>query len=291
MVTLAHGASVQSPWAYHPHPEILIAVVALGGAYAWAVGVLGPRRAPENERPVTSGRVASFYAGLALLLLSADWPLHDLADDFLFSAHMVQHLVFILAVPPLLLLGLPTWLLRSMLQPKWLFKAVRALTRPVPALLISQSMIAFIHWPAIVDLQVGSEIAHGAIHVLILGASVLMWWPVIAPLPEMGRISEPAKMFYLFLTSVIPTIPASFLTFATGVLYEHYSGVPRLWGLSAQTDQMIAGLIMKIGGGLLLWTVIAVVFFRWYAREERRQVDDVSWDDFERELEAYNLRK
>lgn len=288
---LAHGATSQSPWAYHPHVEMLLLIVALAGAYAWAVSVLGPKRVASNERPVTGGQLASFYAGLALLLFSADWPLHDLADDFLFSAHMIQHLVFILAVPPLLLMGLPAWLLRSILRPKPLFKAVRALTRPVPALLISQSMIAFIHWPAIVGLQVGSEAAHGAIHLLILGTSLIMWWPVIAPLPEMGRISEPAKMFYLFLTSIIPTIPASFLTFASGVLYEHYSGVPRLWGLSAQTDQMISGLIMKIGGGLLLWTVIAVLFFRWYAREERGQVDDVNWDDFERELDAYNLRK
>ncbi len=81
------------------------------------------------------------------------------------------------------------------------------------------------------------------------------------------------------------------MTFADGVLYHHYETVPRLWGLSAQTDQMLSGLIMKIGGGLLLWSIITVLFFRWYAREERQQIDEVSWDDFERELEAWDLRK
>jgi putative membrane protein len=118
-----------------------------------------------------------------------------------------------------------------------------------------------------------------------------MWWPVVSPLPELGRISDIAKMFYLFLNSIVPTVPASFLTFAKGVLYEHYEHVPRLWGISAQTDQMLSGLIMKIGGGLLLWTIIAILFFQWYAREERGQVEEVSWDDFEHELDAWNMRK
>jgi putative membrane protein len=168
---------------------------------------------------------------------------------------------------------------------------VRFITKPVPALIVFNAMIAFIHWPAIVELQTSSQVGHGAVHFLILGASLIMWWPVITPLPEMGRISDVAKMFYLFLTSIVPTVPASFLTFANGVFYEHYETVPRLWGISAHTDQMVAGLIMKLVGGLLLWSVIAVIFFSWYAREERGEVEDVDWDDFEHELEAWNMRK
>ena len=93
-----------------------------------------------------------------------------------------------------------------------------------------------------------------------------------------------------FLQSILPTVPASFLTFGTTPLYHFYEHVPRLWGLSAITDQQIAGVIMKVIGGLYLWLVIVVVFFRWYSREEEgggspaRDPDVLTWDQVEREL-------
>lgn len=279
------------PWAWNPHPEIWLALIILAGAYAWAINILGPRKVPEGTRPATPGQVFAFYSGIILMWFASDWPIHDIAERYLFSFHMIQHIAFLLVVPPLLLLGTPKWLLRSLIGTGLRFKIMRVVTRPVVALLIYNLMVAFIHWPPIVELQTSSNAGHGAIHGLILVSSVIGWWPVVAPLPELGRLSDIAKMFYLFLTSIIPTVPASFLTFAEGVLYKHYEGVPRLWGLSPATDQMIAGLIMKIGGGLLLWTVIAVIFFRWNAREERAETEVVSWDDFERELEAWDMRK
>lgn len=282
--------AIPSPWKWQPHPEVWLLLIMGAGAYAWAVNVLGPRRT-GLERAASPREVFCFYSGLILLWLSADWPLHELAEDYLFSAHMVQHLIYMLVVPPLLLLGIPRWLWRLLLAPRPVFAAMRFATRPLIALAAFNGMVAFIHWPAIVELQVSNELAHLSVHGLILGASLLMWWPVVAPLPELGSLSEPAKMFYLFLTSILPTVPASFLTFARGVLYEHYAHVPRLWGISPQTDQMMSGLIMKIGGGLLLWAIIAVMFFRWYAREEQGRTEEVSWEDFERELQARGMRK
>ena len=293
MISLAQATTetAVNPWAWNPHPEIWLALILLAGGYAWAINVLGPQRVAEGTRPATPGQVFAFYSGIILLWFASDWPVHDIAERYLFSFHMVQHLAFLLVVPPLLLLGTPKWLLRTLIGTGLRFKVMRVLTKPVVALLIYNLMVAFIHWPAIVELQTSSNAGHGAIHGLILVSSIIGWWPVVAPLPELGRLSDIAKMFYLFLTSIIPTVPASFLTFAEGVLYKHYEGVPRLWGLSPATDQMIAGLIMKIGGGLLLWTVIAVLFFRWNAREERAETEPVSWDDFERELEAWDMRK
>ena len=67
---------------------------------------------------------------------------------------------------------------------------------------------------------------------------------------------------------MIPTVPASFLTFGTKPLYHVYATFPRLWGISALTDMQVAGLIMKIGAGILIWGVITIVFFRWQRREE-----------------------
>ncbi|MCA1703539.1 MAG: cytochrome c oxidase assembly protein, partial [Actinobacteria bacterium] len=118
------------------------------------------------------------------------------------------------------------------------------------------------------------------------------WWPVLDPLPETRRLSQPGKMLYLFGQSILPTVPASFLTFGDTPLYHFYESVPRLWGIDALTDMRIAGLVMKIGGGLLLWTVIAIIFFKWNSDEESGNFDkSISWDDFEHELTALDLRR
>ena len=114
--------------------------------------------------------------------------------------------------------------------------------------------------------------------------------PIVSPLEDMPQLHPLAKMLYLFLQSILPTVPASFLTFGSTPLYHFYEHVPRLGGLSALTDQQIAGVIMKVIGGLYLWLVIVVVFFRWYAREEEgggapgRDPDVLTWDQVEREL-------
>ena len=98
-------------------------------------------------------------------------------------------------------------------------------------------------------------------------------------------------MLYLFTWSIVPTIPASFLTLGSKPLYKFYETVPHLYGLSTMEDQQIAGLIMKIGAGLLLWMTIAVVFFRWASDEERANVPRHGLDELDRELTEMGLRR
>ena len=95
-----------------------------------------------------------------------------------------------------------------------------------------------------------------------------MWMPLLSPLPEVPRLQPLVRMLFLFLQSVVPTVPASFLTFGDRPLYKFYETVPRLWGISALDDMRFAGLIMKILVGFSLWITITVIFFRWHAAEE-----------------------
>jgi putative membrane protein len=289
LIAVAQDAPAALGW--HPHLEVWLLVIGLLIGYVWAVTVLGPRRAAPGTSIATTGQKVSFLLGVVALLIAEDWPLHELAEDYWFSAHMVQHLLFALVIPPLLLLGTPTWLLRSLLGTGARFSAFRFLTRPVIALVLFNGAVVAMHWPLVVDLQSSNALFHLIFHMFLLGAALVMWSVVVSPLPELNRLSEPAKMLYLFLQSVVPTVPASFLTFAEQPLYSFYESAPRLWGLSAGTDQMMAGLLMKLGGGLLLWSVIAVMFFRWSAKEDAQVDHEVSWDDFERELEVWNMRK
>jgi putative membrane protein len=277
---------------WHPHPDVWLAVASLAGGYAWAVGTRGPRDDTSGSPAVSGKQMATYYAGVVLLWLAADWPLHDLAERSSFSVHMIQHLVLTFVVPPLLLLGVPTWLWRWLLKPIWAFRIVRFLTRPLVALILFNAAIAITHWPLLVNSSVESVPLHLAIHWTLVATALFMWWPVVAPLPELASLSEPAKMFYLFLQSILPTVPASFLTFASDPVYDVYVGMPHLFGMSTVMDQQISGLIMKIGGGLLLWSVIAFLFFKWHASEEAGgSEEEVTWEDFESELKAWDLRR
>ncbi|HEV3472513.1 MAG TPA: cytochrome c oxidase assembly protein [Actinomycetota bacterium] len=285
-MVLAHHPG-EEVWGFVAHPDVWLMVVALVGGYFAALRYLVP---PEHAlEPATATQKLSYLFGVAILWIGADWPLHELSEDYLFSAHMVQHTLFSLVAPPFLLLGLPAWLTRKIVAP--VFPLLRFLTRPLIALVVFNAVIVVTHWPALVNAAVTSEPLHFALHVVLVSSALLMWWPVVDPLPELKRLEPPSKMLYLFLQSIVPTVPASFLTFASTPLYSAYVEAPRLWGISAITDQMVAGLIMKIVGGLLLWLAIAFLFFKWYAAEQKDQQGEVAWDDFERELEVWDLRR
>ena len=265
-------------------------VLLLVGLYVLAIRKWGSE-APDPDRPVGTRRALFFGLGVASLWIGADWPIHQIAERSLLSVHMVQHMLFTFIGPPLLLMGLPPWMLRKVFARPGALKVLARVTKPLVALVVFNAVIAISHWPALVDLSLRVALVHLAVHVALVVTALMMWWPVIGPLPETGRLSEPAKMLYLFGQSILPTVPASFLTFAEGTVYEFYAEVPRLWGSTVVGDQQLAGLIMKIGGGLLLWSIIAVIFFKWSAKEESGTAEEVAWDDFERELQALNLRK
>ena len=289
-MTLAHGAEA-SPWQFQPHPEVWAPMLLLLASYYLAVKRFGPSRVEPGRPVVTPVQTACFLLGVAALWIAADWPIHDLSEGYLFSVHMVQHLLFTFVAPPLLLLGLPAWLLRMLLGRGLRFRLVRFFVKPVVALIAFNVTIAVTHWPPMVNAAIGSEPFHLLVHTALIGTALAMWWPVVAPLPETPALSEPSKMLYLFLQSIVPTVPASFLTFSTKPLYSSYAALPHPW-ISVVADQRIAGLIMKIIGGLLLWIVIAVIFFRWNAKEERGDVASaLTWEDFERDLEVWELRK
>ena len=260
--------------AWHTHPDAWALLGAIELAYLLAV-----RRGRASRR-----QIMLFSCGVGVLLIASDWPVHDLAERYLYSAHMVQHMLMMFVAAPLLLLGTPEWLARRILQRTRLLRPVRFFGRPVPDLIQFNAILVLSHWPVIVDGTLENHPLHFVAHAVLLLSALLMWLPIVSPLPEVPQARPPTKMLYLFLQTIVPTVPASFLTFGTTPLYHFYEHVPRLWGLSALNDMQIAGLTMKIVGGFYLWTIIAVIFFRWYYAEERTSGEVLYWEDVEREL-------
>jgi putative membrane protein len=251
------------------YPGFLIGWLSLGAAYAAAAGPL--RRRLADPTPPGAARVASFAAGWALLFLALQGPLHDLSDTYLFSAHMVQHLVLTLVVPPLLLAGTPAGLLRPVLRVRAVAVAARVATRPLVAFGLYNALFALWHVPTLYDLMMRNHDVHVVVHLLFLASATLLWWPVAGPLPELNRLSPGAAILYLFLAGIPMMALASLISLADEVLYPWYAAAPRLWGLSPLEDQRLGGLIMWVPGSLVLWAAITIVFFRWSAARENEE--------------------
>ena len=275
---------------WEPHPDVWLVVGLLVVGYWIAITRLGPAHAPDPSRPVSRLQVMCFVLGAAALWIASDWPVHDVAERYNYSMHMVQHLTFSMIAVPLLVLATPGWLLRWMLRPGDVLRTVQVLTRFFPALVVFNLVLIFTHWPALVDVSLANGLVHLGVHVLIVVTSFLVWMPVLSPLPEVPRLAAPLRAVFLFLQSIVPTVPASFLTFGSAPLYRGYEDFPHLWGLTTLEDQRVAGLIMKIGAGILLWALIAVIFFRWAAEEDRRNLPRQTWQDLDRNLTESGTR-
>ncbi|MGA0044193.1 MAG: cytochrome c oxidase assembly protein, partial [Ilumatobacteraceae bacterium] len=155
----------------------------------------------------------------------------------------------------------PLWLFRAVLGSPRAGRAIRWLAQPVIAGFIFNVVIIITHIPGVVNQSVSNPLLHYSVHVAVVLSSLLMWIPIAAPDPLM-RIGYGGRMVYLFLMSVIPTVPAAWLTFAEGAVYKHYDIAVRVWGLSVTTDQQIAGAIMKTGGSIFLWSIIVFLWFK-----------------------------
>lgn len=279
-------AFATAPWAFHAHPTVWSVIIILAVGYYFLTARERDRRAEAgNPIPsVTRRQRLLFYGGLATMWIGSDWPIHDVAEGSLYFVHMVQHMIFTFAAAPMMLAGTPDWLFRRIVKPKPLNLLARYSARPVIALIVFNTVLVFSHWPAVVNAVVGHELLHFAAHTLLFAASLVLWMPMLSPAIEIPRASLPGQMMYLFLQSLVPTIPASFLTFGSKPLYAAYIGLPKLWGISALTDQMSAGLIMKILGGFVLWGWLLYLFAKWWKIEHLEGVDVLAFRNVDREL-------
>ncbi len=244
------------------HASVMIGLAILGGLYVSWGGLAATRR-----------QVLCFGAALALLFLSLNGPLHNLSDCCLFSAHMVQHLLLTLAFPPLLLYGTPAWVIRPLLKPRVLFRFAAWATRPLPAAVIFSTPITAWHFPGAYEAALEHHGLHVVQHVVFMATGVIMWWPILSPVPELPRARYPTQLLYLFGLGLPMSLAGALITLAERVLYPFYASAPRVWGLAPLADQQLGGLLMWVVGTIYLWVVASVVWFRWSAREESGDVE------------------
>jgi putative membrane protein len=251
-------------------PTVLIGILALAGAYLYSIGPLRVRMG-WGESP-SRGRQIAFFTGLAILALALLSPLDTLGDTYLFSAHMVQHMLLTMAVPPLLLLGTPGGLLRPLLRWPAVRRVLRGLTFPLVAIVLFNADFWVWHLPALYNLTLENQALHVIEHLTFLVAATLNWFPVLSPVPEdLPRLPRLMQVLYLFLNCQPMVMLGALLTFAAVPLYEPYVRAPHIFGLSAASDQQLGGLIMWIPGNFVYILVMSIVFFQWVEHQSDTQ--------------------
>jgi putative membrane protein len=257
---LDHPFSASSWLVWSIHPSTVIGLAVLAGIYLWR------SRHSTAEKPLSMLRRISFFSALFVIFASLNGPIHDLSDTYLFSAHMVQHLLITMLMPPLLIAGVPGWMLRPLLQNRAIAAAARVVTRPIACFAIFNIVIAMWHLPVFYNAAMDNHNIHILEHLMFMAAAVLMWWPLTSQLPELPRLSYPGQMLYCFLMILPMSIVAVYISMADQVLYPAYASAPRITSLSPLDDQLLGGLIMWVPGGMIFMIIMTVIFFKWAAR-------------------------
>lgn len=259
-------------WEWRAYPGVWLFVLGVVVTYAWAL-----RRPPDtghrtsdiagDDGPTSRREVVLFSLGVVALWAGADWPVGLLAAGYLLSVKTVQYLLLGYVAPGLMLLGTPQWLLRRLVRAPFALRLAQALTRPLLPLAIANAVLVASHLPVVVDNLSKSQLWTFALDLAVISAGFVFWWPALARLPELNPMGYGARIGYLGLNVFLPTVPASFFTFSQYPIYALYELAPRVNGISAVTDQRVAGILMKVCGGALLFGTMSVLFFRWYRHE------------------------
>jgi cytochrome c oxidase assembly factor CtaG len=262
----------------HAHPQLhwtlAPAILLPLAVYAWLYlrRFIQVRR-ESGPRGAGAQQLAAFSAAILVLLVALVSPVDRLGEDHLFSAHMVQHLLLGDLAPLLMLLALSRVIMRPLTRRlQGIERALGPLAHPATALLLWLGLVYLWHIPALYDAALEHSAVHALEHVSFFTAGTLVWWPLIQPVPMRRRLTGMWTFGYIATAKLGLAALGLYLTWADGVAYSYYLHVPRIWGLSAVTDQNVGGAIMMVEQSLLLGTVLAVLFRRMLLQSEEDEL-------------------
>ncbi|RKN61398.1 cytochrome c oxidase assembly factor CtaG [Paenibacillus ginsengarvi] len=284
-------AALWNPWQ-------MALVVAIGALYLW---LTGPKRSwfPDSK-PVPVGKKVMFLLGIAAYYFAQGGPL-NLLGHLMFSAHMAAMSVAYLVAPPLILLGVPEWMVRPLISRKPVGAVVKAVTQPLITVVTFNILFSFYHLPLVHDYVMTHYTVHTIFFFVLLIAAFMMWWPIIAPIPELNGLSELKKMGYIFANGVLITPACALIIFASTPVFATYND-PQMWAkamgycipagsqmlldnfsgpeffaiLDPQEDQQLGGVIMKILQEITYGSALAYIFFNWYIRERAKDEQETT---------------
>ncbi len=254
---------LQSHW--EPVPSIAIGLIAMVIAYLW------------GTKFKLTGKTFLFILGITVLWIGLMSPLDELGDEYLFSAHMLQHMILEFIGPAMLVAALPKEMVESWMKIPMIKLAERILGNPILALTVATAVMLVWHVPPIYDLTLENETIHIIEHLTFMVSGTMLWWPAFKPIPE-GRLKPLPAAVYLTVAGFLASILGMVFTMADTPFYaayanphDHHNLLPLIreqWGLTHLEDQKLGGAIMWVLCTLnFFWALIAVMI-AWLAEQE-----------------------
>ncbi|RXT05658.1 cytochrome c oxidase assembly protein [Ammoniphilus sp. CFH 90114] len=254
------------------NPWQLLLTLALGFTYFYLIGP--GRHRFENVSPIKPRHIFLFITGLVTYYMAAGSPMNYYGHHYLFSAHMLQQSLLYFVVPPLLILGLPKYLLQALFSIKFARRMLE--THMLVTIFAFNFMFSMYHLPLIFNTVMESEFLMALSHMVLFIAAFQMWWPIISPLPEVKHTTELRKMAYIISGAVLLTPACALIIFADSIVYQTYVGAPEVfWWLPPMDDQQLGGVLMKLVQELAFGSALAFIFFRWFRKENPKDSIDM----------------
>jgi cytochrome c oxidase assembly factor CtaG len=251
------AASPDAGWTFAPGPLVLVAVLTFLYVRRW------------REVDASAGRLASFLAGMGLVVIALCSPVDRLGEQ-LFLMHMIQHLLLLDLAPILVLLGLTKVLLRPLTRRLVrIERAAGPLAHPIFAIVLYVATMALWHVPAMYDAALEQPVVHVLEHVSFGLAGGLYWWHLLSPIRARRRLGGMGPVVYMLATKVLVGLLGITLAFAPDAIYDFYERQPGYWGLSPGTDQAVGGLIMALEQSIVMGVALVFLFVRALGESDR----------------------
>ncbi|MGJ3242979.1 MAG: cytochrome c oxidase assembly protein [Opitutales bacterium] len=266
---------------WHTEPFLLLSILSMGWLYALAIWPFRERVRAAGQTPgdPASGvlhryQPVCFYLGLLTVYLAVGSPLDQLGEQFLFSAHMVQHMMLIYLAPFLFYAGLPAWLLDALVTREPVRKGVRFLTHPVIGGGTFTVLYTAWHIPWLYEWALRDRTIHILEHACMFFPALLMLWPFCSTSRRVPAAPYGIRMLVIFILMVGQLPVFAFLSFSGEALYPTYVWAPRIVpGLDPLSDQILGGIIMKIVNMIVSLTLFGLAFYQWAIKDNRPDFD------------------
>ncbi|ENQ3104573.1 putative membrane protein [Bacillus sp. 491mf] len=277
-------------------PIFFLFILAVVISYFFIIGKYR-NRFPNGEK-VSKRKIICFTSGMFLLYFVKGGPI-DLLGHIVFSAHMLEMAIMYIAVPPLLLLGLPNWLFEYITSFRWIRIMLRIWANPIIALIVFNGLFSMYHLPIVFDAVKQSQIGHPIVLAVLFFVAIMLWWPMFNPLSQYQTLSEIKKIGYMFANGMLLTPACALIIFANEPLFVTYTD-PSAWmkamelcvpagtlsnlnitgpdflhWLPVLEDQKTGGIIMKVIQEVVYGTVIGYVFFSWARKERKKDAEQI----------------
>lgn len=251
-------------WSFEPTVVLGLALAIALYVLAWRRGVLSPGN--DVSPWFRSGRIRPWYfaAGILITYLALQSPIDRGGDEYLFSLHMLQHLLLMMLAPPLLLLGIAG--IRT--PPRSRYRVLRgawwAITRPWSGVVLFNAVMLVWHVPALYDTTLTVEPIHILEHLSFIAVGIVFWWSIVDPVrgPATKPVSPLMKIAAMVIAGIPPTVLGLIFAISPIAFYNFYVNAPRLWGITAVADQSYGGVLMLGLGNIIYFVAITIIFVR-----------------------------